>query len=117
MFTFICIGVILIVAVRFFRKNIIGLVQENSMYPALKHNDLIIIKQEFELKEGRIYLVKVDGEDKYFVKRLEHINDYEELYFLGDNADESYDSRDFGYIRPSSVIGEVIKLFGGKQNG
>ena len=108
----------MILAVKFFRKNIIGIVQENSMYPALKHNDLILIKQKFILKTNHIYLIKLEDEDRHFVKRLVYIGTTKEgvlqLYFLGDNADESYDSRDFGYICPSSVIGEVIKIFGGK---
>jgi signal peptidase I len=31
------------------------------------------------------------------------------LVVLGDNADESYDSRHFGYVRASSVLGVVVR--------
>ncbi|MGW6502808.1 S26 family signal peptidase [Nonomuraea angiospora] len=34
------------------------------------------------------------------------------LAVRGDNADESFDSRDFGYVPPERVVGVVIRRLG-----
>lgn len=110
------IGILMLVI--FFRKYAIGLVQENSMYPTFEHNEIVLIKKDFDLFSDEVYLFKLDDGDRYFIKRLDHFevrdNEILGLYFLGDNQEQSYDSRNFGYVCPSSVAGEVIKIFGGK---
>jgi len=98
----------------FFRKYAVGIVKGRSMLPYLKNNRPILVQKKFVLNVNDVYLIKLDNEERYFVKRLTDIS-YSpfgkmSLYFTGDNTDESYDSREFGYIRTQNVLGKVIKI-------
>jgi hypothetical protein len=98
----------------FFHHYALGIAQGESMMPYLKNNRPFLLKKKFVISMNEVYLIKVDKEEQYFIKRLTDIRftpfGKVLLYFTGDNADKSYDSREFGYIRPENVIGKVIKI-------
>lgn len=56
-------------------------------------------------KVGDIVVVKVGG--KELVKRIQKVRD-REYYVVGDNVKASTDSRNFGWINRSQIIGKVI---------
>jgi signal peptidase I len=97
-----------------FRYYAFGIVEGWSMYPAFSHRDYFIVKKRnFGLDIGEVYLIKY--EDRYIIKRLAQIyvspvNGELNLYFLGDNVEDSIDSRMFGMLKPECVKGKVTKL-------
>lgn len=84
-----------------------------SMYPTLKDGDVYSGSRFHKLEIGQIYVLKnpeYDPEHKYVVKRLvSATDDFELLYFLGDNPPESHDSRAYGYVPRSFVVAKLIK--------
>lgn len=80
-----------------------------SMLPALKPGQSILVfnwAYTFsQPKVGDIVVIKHSGRD--LVKRIQKVHDRE--YFVqGDNPEESTDSRSFGAIDKSQLIGKVI---------
>ncbi len=91
-------------------------------------NDKLLIKrviglpgESFKISGGKIYINdKVLNEDsyinsneytdveKYFENDVEYSIPTDSYVVLGDNRDESTDSREWGYINTNSVIGKVI---------
>lgn len=86
-----------------------------SMMPSINDGEICLIKQRnFKIKVGSIYLFKVKNYG-YTIKRLKSIqtaiyNGNKSYFVVGDNLEDSEDSRDFGYLPENSVIGKVIKL-------
>ena len=59
----------------------------------------------FKPKRGDIVVIKHQG--KEMVKRIQKIDD-RQIFVQGDNQKESTDSRNFGPIDKSEIIGKVI---------
>ena len=59
-----------------------------------------------ELQEGNVIIFEHEGKEK--IKRILEITEGGELYVEGEHAEASKDSRHFGAIHKSSVIGKVI---------
>lgn len=85
----------------------------DSMKPALKNGEYFLVnKMDKDFKEGDIVVFKNPDNPNYdVVKRIqnppEEINLKEdEYYVLGDNKEKSIDSRNFGSINKSSIIGK-----------
>ena len=84
-----------------------------SMFPTLTDGEFYIGKRVFrksKCKVGKIYVYRPpyasDGE-KFVIKRLADIKDGK-YFFLGDNADDSYDSRYYGYVDSKNVVAKLI---------
>ena len=121
LFTIVPILGIIYLAVR--NKYAIGIVRGNSMLPTYKPFEPVIVKRKYVLKSGNVYAVKV--ENNLVIKRVTGIipslnGKSSKIFIQGDNLDDSRDSRDYGYLPSSTIIGEVVKikeLFGGRKNG
>lgn len=90
----------------------IALVQGNSMLPTLEHNQVLLMRRVIDNKDikiGEVYAYKKDSSDERIViKRLtllekDSLNKYS-CYFTGDNQADSYDSRDYGYVKAENII-------------
>lgn len=89
-----------------------------SMFPTLMDGEFHLGRRVFrksKCKFGEIYVYKppYDGrEEKYVIKRLAGIqcdrNGQVKYYFLGDNADDSYDSRYYGYVDSKNVVAHIV---------
>lgn len=86
----------------------------DSMYPTYLDNEVIIGSRLFlksRLKEGDVIVYKSPVDDRIVIKRIHHLM-YDKkkiyLYYLGDNADYSYDSRMYGYVSSESIVCKVI---------
>lgn len=81
----------------------------NSMLPALNiGQDVLCFNWAYRLskpKVGDIVVIKIKGKD--LVKRVHKVND-RLIYVLGDNKRESTDSRIFGPIEKSEILGKVV---------
>ena len=96
------------------------------MKPTLNNNSMIIVDKFLfrlsDIKKGDILIVKVKDEE--MVKRLAYLpgEKFEEngkqielskneIYILGDNSQESIDSRNYGPVTTKNIIGKVFLSF------
>ena len=75
------------------------------MSPTLRPGSVVIFRKTSAVRAGHILMVRHDGKEK--IKRLAQI-DAGRLYVLGDNAARSTDSRQFGWLDESSIVGRLI---------
>jgi hypothetical protein len=76
------------------------------MVPVLPPNTLILASYRFGLlKPDDVVVFLHEGKEK--IKRISEIRGGE-MFVLGDHADASTDSRQFGWVYTSSVIAKVI---------
>ena len=81
-------------------------VHGTSMLPILKPGqDVLVLTWFVQPKKGDIVAIKVN--DKEMVKRVQKVLD-RKVFVQGDNQKESTDSRKFGPIDKSQIIGKVI---------
>lgn len=94
----------------------IARVEGRSMYPTYKDGGLLLATRLFNIEKleiGQVYIYsRYDelGEEIVVVKRLEKIHPTipNLVYFVGDNLEESYDSRHYGYVNAENIIAKVI---------
>ena len=96
------------------------LVVGNSMYPTLKE-DMIVLGQKVhkkdDLENGAIYIHRVpDDPKRWVIKRLSYHYATGESCFLGDNSEDSRDSRSYGLVNKDLIMSKVI-YYKGKQRG
>lgn len=115
-----CIVVIIILGVCFLYTFPFARVSGRSMLPTYKDGSLLLATRLFnrdKLKIGQVYVyrrVNEDGQEVLVVKRLTEIANYPKLniinecYFEGDNSEESYDSRHYGYINAEQIVAKVL---------
>ena len=111
MFTFlILLGILLvaIVVMLYNKKLYLRFIRGNSMAPTFIAGQPFFVCSKYELQEGKIYVFSAPNGETV-IKRLHKIV-YGTLYFLGDNEEFSYDSRDYGYVSTKAVIGEAKKI-------
>lgn len=80
----------------------------NSMYPTYKDNEFLISTRFFTAKgivKGDVLCFRKEG--KVVIKRVADIHwEGKEctIYFLGDNSENSYDSRYYGWVSSKTII-------------
>lgn len=78
----------------------------NSMLPTVKSGqDVLIWCWFYQPKAGDMVVIKKN--DKEMIKRIQNVHD-REVFVQGDNKEESTDSRSFGAIDRSEIIGKVM---------
>ncbi len=83
-------------------------VSDSSMEPSLHSGDYLIVNRWYRaLKVGDIVVLRHPGKNISIVKRISTISG-KLLFVVGDNSGSSEDSRSFGSLDKSSVIGKVI---------
>ncbi len=76
------------------------------MLPTLKRGDnILVLCWFFKLEKGDLVAIKKDKRE--MIKRVKAIKEGK-IFVLGDNEKISLDSRNFGWIEKSEVIGKVI---------
>ncbi len=88
-------------------------VKDRSMLPALDNGDYVVVSRLSYLfstpKMSDIVVLRHPKKNILIVKRVSKVRG-NMLYVLGDNAAESYDSRDFGYVNRHDIFGKVIYM-------
>lgn len=103
----------------------IALVHGSSMEPSLHDGDILIFNRlDQSYEQGDIAVIKTKNIEQIIVKRIigtpketvtiendRAINLSEGEYFvMGDNKDNSTDSRDFGNIKEGELMGKVVLI-------
>lgn len=94
----------------------------NSMYPTFIDGEMLFSKRIFNSKTyqfvvGEIYvfenpLHEEGEEDVYVIKRLCYVTCSGKLFFLGDNREDSCDSRTYGEVNREMVVAKIIESEG-----
>jgi nickel-type superoxide dismutase maturation protease len=83
-------------------------VEGDSMFPALKDGDLVLINPYADLQIGDIVLAQHPFKQSVkIIKRITEILPGERYILLGDNLPESSDSRSFGAIAAKDILGKA----------
>lgn len=92
----------------------------SSMAPTISDGDIVITIDSWSIKPGDVVLFltpewkKWPKEDQIWCKRIDHIKDDNKFWLLGDNSDDSYDSRMFGYVSRTNIYKKVICIIKSK---
>jgi nickel-type superoxide dismutase maturation protease len=87
----------------------IFLVQGDSMLPGLKNGDVVLVDPSAELKTGDIVLARHPFKKSVqIIKRIKEISPENRYFLVGDNLEESTDSRSFGAIQAKDILGKAV---------
>lgn len=85
------------------------IVEGNSMFPTMRDGEEVLVDRNAEVKVGDIVVAKHPIEQTTeLVKRIERINERGHYFLVGDNRDDSNDSRHFGAVSIEYIKGKVI---------
>jgi inner membrane protease subunit 1 len=81
-----------------------------SMNPTLKDGEVVLVDREAaKIEIGDIVVAKHPVEQtSEIVKRVERINERGHYFLIGDNLDDSNDSRHFGAVTKNYIKGKVV---------
>ena len=85
----------------------------NSMNPTLKNGEVVLVDREAEIAIGDIVVAKHPIEQiSEIIKRVGRINERGHYFLVGDNLDDSNDSRNFGAVTREYIKGKVVARLG-----
>ena len=86
-----------------------GKVKDNSMEPIFREGDYIISLPYFfsSPSAGDVIILKHPRKNKLLLKRIEKVSG-NEFFVKGDNKAHSEDSRKFGPVKKSHIVGKVV---------
>jgi nickel-type superoxide dismutase maturation protease len=80
-------------------------VEGASMTPKYPHGRLVLAWRFSKPKKGDVVIVKHHRLE--LIKRVDQLQE-DKVFLLGDNPDESTDSRHYGWLPLSSIMGVVL---------
>ena len=82
------------------------------MNPTLKDGEVVLVDREAKVGVGDIVVAKHPVENGEVVKRVERINERGHYFLMGDNPDDSIDSRHYGAVTREYIKGKVVARLG-----
>ena len=80
-----------------------------SMNPTLKDGEAVLVDRNAKIEVGDIVIAKHPVEQtSEIVKRVERINEHGHYFLIGDNLENSNDSRHFGAVTRKYIKGKVV---------
>ncbi|MEO6590088.1 MAG: nickel-type superoxide dismutase maturation protease [Pyrinomonadaceae bacterium] len=80
-----------------------------SMSPTLKDGEVVLVDRDAQIEVGDIVVAKHPIEQKSeLIKRVAQINADGSYFLIGDNLEESNDSRHFGAVTKKYIKGKVV---------
>ena len=84
-------------------------VEGDSMLPLLENGEVVLVKKGVDVNEDDVVIAQhPHHEEIEMVKRIAGIHDKKFYSLLGDNPEESSDSREFGLVEEKLIIGKVV---------
>ena len=84
-----------------------------SMNPTLKDGEVVLVDREAGIEVGDIVVAKHPIEQNgEVVKRVARINERGHYFLIGDNPDDSEDSRHYGAVTRDYIKGKVVARLG-----
>lgn len=84
-------------------------VSGDSMVPTLKNDDRVIVDLKQAIGPGDLVLANHPYKKSIrIIKRVASIDPDANFFLVGDNPDESSDSKAFGAVPSSDIVGKVI---------
>jgi signal peptidase I len=111
----VCIVVVLAFGFRFMGTD------GTCMEPTIMDGDFVFCMDAWNVKEGDIVtfltpeLEKWPKNERIWQKRVDHIDPEKGYWLLGDNLDESHDSRAFGYVPWENIHKKVLFIIHTKK--
>lgn len=97
------------IALIFLGKRFRYIVEGNSMLPILKDGDEVLVDKNAAIEVGDIVVARHPLEQiTQVMKRVERINEHGHYFLVGDNAEESTDSRHYGAVTKDYIKGKVV---------
>ncbi len=101
------------IALIFFGSRHRYICEGKSMNPTLKDGEVVLVDREAKIEVGDIVVAKHPIEQtSEVVKRVERINERGHYFLVGDNLEDSNDSRHFGAVSTDYIKGKVVARFG-----
>lgn len=80
-----------------------------SMNPTLKDGEMVLVDRTAKIEVGDIVVARHPIEQtSEVVKRVERINEHQHYFLVGDNLEDSNDSRYFGAVASEYIKGKVV---------
>lgn len=104
------LGAALIIVILITSVFQLAVVNGPSMEPTLKDGDVVVVSKLSSVKEGDVAVARCD--QGMLIKRV--VNTDDGYFLVGDNRDDSYDSRNFGAVKyvNGKVIWRILPNFG-----
>ena len=81
----------------------------NSMFPTLKNGEAVLVDRNADVEVGDVVVAKHPVEQNTeLVKRIARVNAHGHYVLLGDNPEDSNDSRNFGAVTRDYIKGKVV---------
>jgi nickel-type superoxide dismutase maturation protease len=97
------------IALVFFGSRHKYICEGKSMNPTLEDGEVVLVDREAEIEVGDIVVAKHPIEQRSeVVKRIERINEHGHYFLVGDNLEDSNDSRHFGAVTREYIKGKVV---------
>lgn len=97
------------VALIFFGSRHQYVCEGKSMNPTLRDGEKVLVDRNAKIEAGDIVVAKHPIEQQSeIVKRVREINGRGHYFLIGDNPDDSNDSRHFGAVTKDYIKGKVV---------
>jgi nickel-type superoxide dismutase maturation protease len=97
------------IALVFFGSRHKYICEGTSMNPTLKDGEAVLVDRAAKIEVGDIVVAKHPFEqNSEVVKRVERINERGHYFLMGDNLQDSNDSRHFGAVAKEYIKGKVV---------
>ena len=81
----------------------------DSMLPTLKDGEVVLVEKAAKIEVGDIVVARHPVEQtSELVKRVERINERGHYFLVGDNLEDSNDSRHFGAVTREYIKGKIV---------
>ena len=97
------------IALVFFGSRHKYVCEGKSMNPTLRDGETVLVDRAAKIETGDIVVAKHPIEQgSEIVKRVERINERGDYFLVGDNPEDSNDSRHFGAVTREYIKGKVV---------
>ena len=101
------------IAMVFFGSRHKYICEGKSMNPTLRDGEVVLVDRTAKIQVGDIVVAKHPTEQiSEIVKRIERINEHGHYFLIGDNLEDSNDSRHFGAVTKEYIKGKVVARLG-----